>query len=57
MGTTCDKVPMAKMDTVKVIIKISHSYKCFFMKNGTQAETQPLRLTYMAIETPLKKTL
>ena len=29
-GTTCDKVPMAKMDTVKVIIKISHSYKFFF---------------------------
>ena len=29
-GTTCDKVPKAKMDTVKVIIKISHSYKFFF---------------------------
>ena len=28
-GTTCDKVPMAKMDAVKVIIKISHSYKFF----------------------------
>ena len=40
-GTTCDKVPIAKMDTVKVIIKISHSYKFFFMKNGTPAETQP----------------
>ena len=39
-GTTYDKVPMAKMDTVKVIIKISHSYN-FFLKNGTQAETQP----------------
>ena len=31
-GTTYDKVPMAKMDTVKVIIKISHSYKFFFEK-------------------------
>ena len=32
-GTTCDKVPMAKMDTVKVIIEISHWYTIFFMKN------------------------
>ena len=29
-GTAYDKVPMAKMDTVKVIIKISHSYNFFF---------------------------
>ena len=44
-GTTCDKLPMAKMDTVKVIIKISHLYKFFFLKNGTQAETQPYFIT------------
>ena len=28
-GTTCEKVPMAKMDTVKVIIEISHWYTFF----------------------------
>ena len=32
-GTTCAKVPMAKMDTVKDLIIISHSY-CFLMQNG-----------------------
>ena len=40
-GTTCDKVPMAKMITVNDIIKISHSYTLFFMKNGMPDETQP----------------
>ena len=29
-GTTCDKVPVAKMITVNDIIKISHSNKFFF---------------------------
>ena len=40
-GTTCDKVPMAEMITVNDIIKISHSYKFVFMKNGMPDETQP----------------
>ena len=40
-GTTCDKVPKAKMDTVKDLIIISHSYNFFFMKNRMQAETHP----------------
>ena len=31
-GTTCDKVPMAKMITVKDLIIISHSY-CFFFNS------------------------
>ena len=29
-GTTCDKVPMAKMITMKDLIIISHSY-CYFL--------------------------
>ena len=33
-GTTCGKVPMAKMDTVKDLIIISHSYCFFLMQNG-----------------------
>ena len=41
LGTTSEKVPMAKIDTVKVIIKISHSYKLFFMKNGMKCQTPP----------------
>ena len=40
-GTTCDKVPMAKMDTLKDKIIISHSYKFVFMKNRMQTETHP----------------
>ena len=32
--TTCGKVPMAKMETVKDLIIISHSYCFFLMKNG-----------------------
>ena len=35
-GTTCDKVPMAKIDTVKDLSIISHSYKNFFTKNRMQ---------------------
>ena len=31
-GTTCDKVPMAKMDTVKDLSIISHSCKFFLWK-------------------------
>ena len=31
-GTTCDKVPMAKMITVKDLSIISHSYKLFLWK-------------------------
>ena len=31
-GTTCDKVPMAKMNTVKDVIIISHSYRFFYEK-------------------------
>ena len=38
-GTTCDKVAMAKMITVKDPIIISHSYSFFLMKNGMQPET------------------
>ena len=40
-GITCDKVPMAKMITVKDLIIISYSYCVFLMKNGTQPETPP----------------
>ena len=29
-GITCDKVPLAKMITVKDVIVISHSYRGFF---------------------------
>ena len=36
-GIICDKVPMAKMITVKYIILIRHSYH-FFMKNGTHLQ-------------------
>ena len=40
-GTTCGKVPKAKMITKKDLIIISHSYKFLFMKNRMQAETHP----------------
>ena len=40
-GTTCDKVPMAKMITMKALIIISHPYRFFLMKNGMQPETPP----------------
>ena len=33
-GTTCNKVPLAKMITVKDLIIISHSYRFFFIQNG-----------------------
>ena len=39
-GTTWDKVPMAKMDTVKDLIIINHLYKFFLMKNRLQAENR-----------------
>ena len=35
-GTTCDKVPKSKMITKKDLIIISHSYRFFLMKHGTQ---------------------
>ena len=42
-GTTCDKVPMAKMITMKDLIIITHSYRFFLMKNGMQLQL-PLKL-------------
>ena len=42
-GTTCDKVPMANMITMKDLIIISHSYY-FCMKNGMH-----LQLTLKAL--------
>ena len=44
-GTICDKVPMAKMITVKDLIIISHSYR-FFMKNGMHLQL-PLNLYWI----------
>ena len=35
-GTTCEKMPKAKMDTLKNLIIISHPYCFFLMKNGIQ---------------------
>ena len=40
-GTTCDKVLMAKMITVKELI--SHSYCIFLIKNGMQVKL-PLKI-------------
>ena len=37
-GTTCDKVPKAKMDTLKDLIIISHSYCFIFNENGMQVK-------------------
>ena len=42
-GTTCDKVPMAKMITVKDLIIISHLYHFFLMKNGMHLQL-PLKM-------------
>ena len=44
-GTTCDKVPVAKMITVKDLIIISHSYS-FFYEKWNACETPPLRVEY-----------
>ena len=39
-GTTCDKVPKAKMDTLKDLIIISHSY-CFISNEKFNASETP----------------
>ena len=40
-GTTCGKVPKAKMDTLKDLIIISHSY-CFIFNEKWNASETPL---------------
>ena len=40
-GTTCDKVPKAKMDTLKDLIIISHSYCFIFNAKWNASETPP----------------
>ena len=40
-GTTCDKVPKAKMDTLKDLIIISHSYSFIFNEKWNASETPP----------------